>query len=159
MVLGLLWGGNVKAEIITLQCTQQKTYIGLKETHSSSNEKTDIMNINTDHKNQIITDNRFIFLHTYPIGGGKFTRGIGLEIIDRITGEFRLETIEGTEEDAKKFRNKFNKAKNSLKKNNTNMDLVQLILDVNNKYMNQAKDKEINNFKMIKNCEKAKKKF
>ena len=159
MVLGLLWSGNSYAEIIMLKCTEQKTYIGLKETNSSSKGKVDIMNINSDDENQIITKNRFISLYTYPLGGGKFTRGIGLEIIDRVTGEFRFKTIEGTEEDAKKFRNKFVKVKKSLKRLNTNMDLVQLLFDFNNKYMDQASDKRTYNYKVIKNCEKAKNKF
>ena len=158
VVLGLLLSGNAYAEKITLKCTTTKIFKGIKEnTYSSLIGDIDIMHIDTNDKNQISTNSRLYFLYTPPIEG-KFARGIYLESIDRFTGDYTLKAIEGTEEDAKIFRENFNKAKIALTQNNSHV-MNQLISDVGIKYIHQSKDKEIFNMETKKKCEKVKKKF
>ena len=119
IVLGLLLSGNANTEIINLSCTTKEVLIGIKKnSYSSSIGETDIQRIDTQDKNQIITEASYYYLYTPILGeniidGKKFSRGISLEKIDRFTGEYTLTSIEGTNEDAEIFRVNFNKAKNN----------------------------------------------
>ena len=120
VVLVLLFSESANTEIINLSCTTKEVLLGFKKnSYSSSIGKTNIERIDTEDKNQIITEASYYYLYTPVIGeniinGKKFSRGIYLEEIDRFTGEYTLTSTEGTNEDAEIFRAKFNKAKISL---------------------------------------------